>query len=146
MVREQQADGFTYTIGFWPAYDYRNDPEKKQFGQHVAELHMALVGPQGAVVLRVFTGWSWGRAQAFPASLEDRFAPQASGAGVSYHSFTGNGEGTTCDFAPGGQCWSEGMSFIDGDPIFHALVREGEAAVWALLRTRYVEHAWGQGA
>lgn len=48
---------YTREIIFVPGYDYRDDPEKKKYGQHCPEIMFIVRNGKGAVVFQVSTGW-----------------------------------------------------------------------------------------
>lgn len=46
-----------FGVGLSPGFDYRNNPEKRKYGQHPATMWLALRGNAGVIQLEVSTGW-----------------------------------------------------------------------------------------
>ena len=139
MTRQKEADGFERVVAFYPAWDERPGPR----GQHVVDLHFALVGPAGAVSICVFTGWTWADGTN-DAVLDDEYRPAPMCAGLNYHERTAGSElvKEDCEYL-GSPCYDGGMtSMLGAASVFHALIRGGEDALWTRLRDAYDEH-WG---
>lgn len=135
MIRQRMADGFERCLFFIAAYDHRADGR----GQHGVDLYAALVGPEGAVNVRVFTGWDWALGQ---QQLHDRrplLPPPVSamGAGIAFHlpAAAGDAESRPCEFL--GTCKDGASSFLSGDRVFGRLITEGDEGLWAALREAY---------
>lgn len=141
MIR-QQVGAFEHVVEFTPAYDRR--PEGK--GQHVAEIRFAVVGPEGAVSVTIFTGWSY---DACSRPDHERYAlfkgtlwrPTPQGAAVVWHpKVTADADGATpCEFVGHcGHCGKDGdIGFSAGDPLFVTLTTVGEEAFWEQLIKLY---------
>lgn len=141
MIRQTLEDGFERVVLFTPAYDHRAEGEGR--GQHVVELHLALVGPLGAVILAIFTGWTWADADrdtALETMNERRFRPAPFAAGLSWHKRVAAG-GQRCDYLQG-LCVAHGFGAMMADAPWATLIRAGEGPCWAMLRDHYDQHDW----
>jgi hypothetical protein len=139
VTRQVAPSGFEHGVDVVPSFDHRDDPTRAREGQHVAEIRLAVIGSQGAVILRIFTGWTWGAASREGASGTDRVRPMD--AGVFWHARpVGTDRGDACEWL--GTCVDAGWSALAGEAPWRALVREGEDACWKQLEALYQER-WG---
>ncbi len=125
---------FSRIIKWSPGYDYRGDPEKRQYGAHGLEMRFLLRGPKATVQFVVMTGWlpTW---QHFGGPPSHEVLP----ADVGYHADAPQYEGQTsmeCKERSQGHCYYDGSS-LAADDVFQLLVTKGDEAVWEELQRRY---------
>lgn len=135
MIRQTMPDGFERCVETNAAFDYRYDKdlEKRKRGAHCAEWYFALVGPMGAISMRIFTGWMPGGKDGRP--VYESLLAMAAGLAVHKRVTTGGEKRFPCEWL--GECVDGGVSYIGGDKPFRIWVEEGEEALFAELREWY---------
>lgn len=127
------GDGFKRAIVFEPGYlDPNTGP--KSYGRHGMGIRFLLAGPKGVAQFLMNTGWVPG-VKGVPARVAD-YDP--SGWDVGYHAhvpqYEGHEGGGACEYMPGGEpCYYAG-SGLAAEPVMEAFIREGDPAVWSVLR------------
>ncbi len=135
--------GLTRSITFGAAWDKRSEG----CGVKGVDIYFVLRGPEGAVELRVLTGWflpevhNWHQEvhKAHPGigcSQGWTLAP------LAFHSLKKReGEGWEPANSPclilNAPCWCSGSSFLAGDPIWEAMLREGGEGFWKKMEEAY---------
>ena len=122
-----QDDQFQRTVRFTPAYD----KHKEGYGIHGVDMHMVLLGPEGAIEFVVWTGWHW---------LETEGPNEAKGVDVDFHARAPVLDATLtrkhCKILDG-SCYASDGSSLRAKPIFDALLKEGSDGVWRMMREEY---------
>ena len=127
-------------VRFEPGFDRRTGDTRTNHGIHGMQIRFLLVGEKGAAQFLLFTNW-------LPESTAQEYADsrsyyqwQAYLADIGYHArvpqyaedepFSEN-----CPVI-GGRCYYEGSS-LRAWPVYWAMTREGDAAVWRALAEVY---------
>lgn len=136
-------------IQWQPGYDYRNNPEKRQFGCHGMNIRWLLIGPLGAVQFLIYSSWlpSWVESGPWGNTIDthdDRvFGPMGADLGHHWSTPTYEDEGCQkCDILPGGECFYDG-SGMAADDLLGVLLTEGHEAVWCRMESEYHRLAGG---
>ncbi len=120
-----RPDLFERSVRFVAAYDKRETGH----GTHGVDMHMVLLGPDGAIEFVVSTGWHWHEPYG------------ADGRDLNYHSHGPILDSTEVARADckilDGPCYTGDGSGLRAKPIFDALLREGSEGVWRMLREEY---------
>jgi hypothetical protein len=141
-------DDFTQTVTFTAAYDKRSKDPMHNYGVHGVNVRFLLHGPAGAVQFVIYTNWHLPNVQAEMDSQplrENRqlwyvhHKPMA--ADLGYHSPVPRYRGQQpaqldCPVLGGKPCYYDG-SGLNAEPVFEALLREGDEGVWRELRSYY---------
>ena len=137
-----------------PAFDHRNDAEKKQYGQHCCDIRMILKGELGAYQFLLYTGWYLSGQTQNPIPADVGYhapTPQyesqcATGQHCEYNDesdFIGcKGEPTPCEYLDGKPCYYDGSTLRAAD-MFQTLLEKGSDGVWKELEEAYI-HRFGE--
>lgn len=123
---------FERIVKISPAFDRRHPEPSRNYGVGSATIHFVVRGPEGAIGLTIFSGWS------LPHVPNSR--PLA--ADISYHSLVPLRENQSprpgCNWLDGRTCYGGG-SALAADDYFETLVRGGDEALWPMLESYYRE-------
>jgi len=154
-----ETPGFEQQVLFSAAFDERSHDPRKNYGVHGFEIRLILKGPQGAVDLRINTGWLLPETigvkpenqGGYPLLDYGKFLCSYYGHGqlsypsprdLGYHSPKPRYEGQElatedCQWVEGGRCYSDASGLQGWEP-FDQLLRSGDE-VWNWLIRYYTE-------
>lgn len=135
-------------IHFRAAYDKRpKAPTDPNYGIHGVEIQFVLKGTKGATQFLLYTNWQ------LPHVTQERCGRRYDAidgdahwmerplpADIGYHSpvplWDGQESLTDNCLILGGRCYYDGSS-LNAEPVYHRLLAEGDAGVWAALEEYY---------
>lgn len=145
---------FVRSVTFAPAFDKRDPDPAKNYGIHGVSIRFVLRGPKGATQFLLYTQWQLPHvttefvARSYePIGGDPHWMERPIPADLGYHSYTRQYERQRpmpCDVLPEtDHCYYDGSS-LRAEPVYHRLLAEGDAGVWAALEAEY--HAvFGEG-
>lgn len=128
---------FEHRIEFKPGFNYRDDPEKKEYGIHGMSCRFLCVGPMGVTQFM----WNTGLVPRMGSIIGGYTVP----AGTIYASDFGyhwptprypDQSAYDCDLLPDGKCYYDGSGVRAGE-LMHEFVDQGPDAVWSALEAEY---------
>jgi len=129
-------------VRFEPGFDRRTDDPRTNQGIHGMQIRFLLVGDKGAAQFLLFTSWL-PEATAQEYEADHSRAPYqwlAHPADIGYHARVPKypDDHPISEACPviGGRCYYEGSS-LRAWPVYWAMTREGDAAVWRALQGVY---------
>ena len=130
-------------VRFEPAWDERHPDPMKDRGIGAVKIRFVLKGTRGAIQFLLYTDWYLPESQMALWNKKPYFAIQPGAWDIGYHSPEPKYEGQepieeACEWLDNKPCYYDGSS-LAAVPIRDALLREGDAAVWARLEREYVE-------
>lgn len=145
-IMSEVKEKFKREVKFEPGYDYRNDPEKKEYGCHGMNIRFLLHGKLGTVQLLIYSGWlptmdecQWPREQVHPpmsADLGHHWKKRLRWMTKKDDHYTKHDK---CPYLGGVKpCWYDG-SGLNAQPLFKLLLTKGDEAVWVALEEYYYQ-------
>jgi len=126
---------FRKEIKWEPGFDYRNDPDKKQYGCHGLQIRFLLHGEKATIQLLIYTGWlpTW---EHFKNDNQVLVLPADLGYHADNPQYEGQSKMDDCEYRKQSYCYYDG-SGLQAYDVFKLLVTSGEKAVWKRMIEEY---------